>query len=138
MKAKLTKEGLILVSESDVEDAEVKALYNKGLMLIGKAVGVNKQGRKEGLFQNRMVYNVTTQQTMAEKPHSESELLKMVKEELYDRHETIDGFSDKGGHDWDGLIQGWAIAKGLTPEEASNFAQVCHRTDFDISDGIQN
>lgn len=50
----------------------------------------------------------------------------LFKKEVCDRSEEIDEDQEQ---DWFSLSLGWAIAKGIPPEEAHHFA-VCVRYDF--------
>jgi hypothetical protein len=54
MKAKLIKEGLVLVSESVEDDLEIWRIFNDGIALIGKAVSGGKTAhvRKQILLQS--------------------------------------------------------------------------------------
>lgn len=48
------------------------------------------------------------------------ELVVLFKTEVHDRGEEIDGSSEQ---DWYSLTLGWAVAKGLLPTEAHEFAR---------------
>jgi hypothetical protein len=47
------------------------------------------------------------------------ELVRMFKAECSDRSDNVD---PQGEHDWHSLTVGWAIAKGVDPEDALRFA----------------
>jgi len=55
-------------------------------------------------------------------------LLPVFKAEIHDRASEIDPSSEQ---DWFSITLGWAIAKGLTPDEAHAFAlHVRYKTDL--------
>lgn len=51
-----------------------------------------------------------------------AELTALFKAECSDRYDLSDGVDSSAGQDWYSLTLGWAIAKGLAPDEAHKFA----------------
>lgn len=47
------------------------------------------------------------------------DMIQKFKEEAHDKSETIDPDNE---HDWYSLTLGWALGKGMTPEDAAAFA----------------
>jgi hypothetical protein len=55
-------------------------------------------------------------------------LIAQFKSEVADRASQVDQYDE---HDWRSLTVGWAVAKGLPPEEANDFAlYVRYETDL--------
>ncbi len=48
------------------------------------------------------------------------ELIELFKTECHDRASQVD---PDNSHDWHSLTLGWAIAKGLSPDDAHDFAR---------------
>lgn len=51
-------------------------------------------------------------------------MLALYKAEIWDRQKEIDP-SDE--HDWESIALGWALAKGMTPDDALRFASYVNR-----------
>ena len=53
-------------------------------------------------------------------PIKQKELENQFKTEVHDRAKEID---ESGEQDWYSMTLGWAIAKGITPDDAHDFAR---------------